>query len=104
MNKQLVNMLEDLKIKEYTSYTNYLDSATEKQLVEWFSHFSSKKSRQIESAIDLLYELYFFEDIDFRPCEEYTKRISYLAEKYSFDKMAFLDLYQQFRQLVFERR
>ena len=33
--------------------------------------------------------------------EEYVKVVSYLAEKYNFDKSKFLYLYQQFRQMIF---
>ena len=89
MNHQMISMLEDIKTGTYTSYTN------------WFTQFALGNTNETESIISLIYELYIREDIDLRPYEEYVKVVSYLAEKYNFDKSKFLYLYQQFRQMIF---
>lgn len=46
-----------------------------------------------------MYE-YVREDIDLRPYEDYARLVSYLTEKYKFDESEFLNLYQQFQQMV----
>ena len=102
MNYQMINMLEAIKTGTYTSCTNYLEKVTVEEILQWFCSFSLDNTNEIENIISLMYELYVREDIDLRPYEEYTRVVSYLAEKYNFDKSKFLDLYQQFHQMVFE--
>lgn len=102
MNHQMINMLEDIKSGAYTSYTDYLDEVTVNHIVHWFAQFASGGANKVENILNLIYELYIREDIDFRPYEEYICVVSYLSEKYDFDKSRFLDLYQQYRYLVFE--
>lgn len=101
MNHQMISMLEDIKTGTYTSYTNYLDEVTVNQILHWFTQFALGDTNETESIISLIYELYIREDIDLRPYEEYVKVVSYLAEKYNFDKSKFLYLYQKFRQMIF---
>lgn len=102
MNHQMINMLEDIKTGSYTSYTDYLDEVTVNHIVRWYTQFASVGTNKVENILNLIYELYIREDIDFCPCEEYIRVVSYLSEKYYFDKSRFLDLYQQFRHMVFE--
>ena len=102
MNHHIINMLEAIKTGTYTSYVNYLDEATVEQISKWFSSFASEDIRGIKNIIDLMYELYVREDIDLRPYEDYARLVSSLAEKYKFAESEFLNLYQQFRQMVFE--
>ena len=92
-------MLEAIKTGTYTSYVNYLDEATVEQISKWFSSFASEDIRG--KYFDLMYK-YVREDIDLRPYEDYARLVSHLAEKYKFAESEFLNLYQQFRQMVFE--
>jgi len=102
MNHQIINMLEAIKTETYTSYVNYLNKATVERISKWFCSFALEDVGEIENIIGLMYELYVREDIDLRPYEDYTRLVSYLAEKYKFDASKFLDLYQQLRQMIFE--
>ena len=102
MNFRMINLLEAIKTKTYTTYTDFLENADVEKITRWFSAAASEKLCEFEKAIDLMYELYIREDIDFCPYEEYTRIASCLSEKYEFDVNDFLNLYHQFRMMVFE--
>ena len=94
-------MLEDIKIAAYKGVTNYLAPNDIQTLRQWYERFSDIKYIDDENLVSLMYELYIREDIDFRPCEDYNVIVSSLAEKYCFNSTNFLNMYQQYRKILF---
>ena len=101
MNQQLVNMVEAMKAGTYSSYAQYFEKGTEEEIVRWFAPFALDDNYNMEDIVKLMYQLYLDENMDFSPCEDYSRQVSYLAERYKFDKSRFIDLYQQFRKMLF---
>ena len=102
MNSRMINMLEAIKTETYTTYTDFLENTDVGIINQWFFSVALEKSYRLEKVISLMYELYVREDIDFYPYEEYTKIVSYLSEKYKFAANDFLNLYIQFKKMIFE--
>lgn len=92
-------MLEDMKVDSYKGYSNYLKQNEVQELRKWYEQVATKPAT-IEAIINFIYELYIYEDIDFRPYDEYVRIVSNLAEKYHFNNRDFLKLYQQYKVLV----
>lgn len=102
MSSRIINMLEAIKTETYTTYTDFLEKTDIERVTQWFSSAVSENSCEFEKIISLMYELYIREDIDFYPYEKYTSVVSYLSEEYEFDANDFLNLYHQFKKMVFE--
>lgn len=101
MQNKLINMLEDIKMDKYTSYSNYLDGTDVEKISTWYYTFVSNRVTDVEKIIDLIYELYIREDVDLKPYEDYKILTTYLADKYEFNCENFLDIYRSFRDLLF---
>lgn len=101
MKNGLVEMLEDIKCGQYTTFYDYLDDDSIQELYRWFNKYSNSESVVIERIIDLMYELYIRENIDCHPVDEYERIVSNLASQFRFKAHDFLDLYACFRKMVF---
>ncbi len=95
----IIIMLEDMKTDKYDNYCNYLKQDEIQALREWFFHISGKPAK-IETIVSFIYELYIFEDIDFRAYDEYTHIVAELSKKYGFNQKDFLIIYQQYKQII----
>lgn len=102
MNSRMINMLEAMKSEPYTTYTDFLKDADVGKITHWFSSVTPEDSCKLEKVINLMYELYVRENIDFYPYEEYTRVVSYLSEEYKFATNDFLSLYRQFKKMITE--
>lgn len=102
MNSRMINMFEAIKTETYTAYTDFLENTDEDRVNQWFSSVALENSYRFEQVIGLMNELYIREDIDLYPYEEYTRTVSFLSEKYKFAANNFLNLYIQFKTMVFE--
>ena len=96
----IITVFEDKKFNRYSSFDNYLDNEQVKKISHWFCKFS-KKQINMEQVIELMYDLYLRDNIDYYDAKEYTEVVGFLSEKYGFSRSDFLDLYKQFRKLVF---
>ena len=96
----IIKVFEDKKFNRYSSFDNYLDNEQVKKISHWFWKFS-KKQINMEQVIELMYDLYLRDNIDYYDAKEYTEVVGFLSEKYGFSRSDFLDLYKQFRKLVF---
>ncbi len=102
MQNKLINLLEDIKMEKYSSYSDYLDGLDVENLTKWYDSFSLNASTDFETIISFIYELYVREDIDLRPYEDYKRIITYLANKYHFNSEHFLEIYKSYRDLLFK--
>lgn len=102
MNNHFLLMFEDMKRNRYQSYLHYLDEADMAKVHHWFWGFSSDESVSEEDIIHFMYDLYISEDIDYRVCDEYYDIASFYSEHYKFDPYDFLDMYVQFRKIIFD--
>lgn len=94
-------MFEDIKFGKYTIYSDYLNEDDVIKINNWYNSFSQNGLIDFNDIINLMYELYLYVDIDLKPYEDYQKIRSYFAEKYTFENDKFLDLYCEYRKLVF---
>jgi len=94
-------MLEDIKTGTYKGIASYLVTDDIQALRQWYENYSLSGCIADEELVNLLYELYIREDIDFRPREHYKEIVSTLARKYHFDSTNFLSMYQQYRTILF---
>lgn len=103
MNCSIVSMLEAIKLGTFTDVDAYMKEKEKISLITWFEQYSlaGEISLDISTVINLMYELYVRENIDFYPVEEYQRVTTELASRYHFDRTRFLEILQSFRRLVY---
>lgn len=105
MNWSIISMFEDRKRETFTNIDDYLSKSEQERIIAWFSQYTLKKDINVDvnTVIDLMYELYIRENIDFYPVDEYQRVTTVLAEKYHINRTQFLEMLQSFRLLVYGR-
>lgn len=103
MNWSIISMFEAIKREAFTNIADYLSNREQERVIAWFSQYTLKKdiSSDVNSAINLMYELYIRENIDLYPVDEYQRITTVLSEKYHLDRTQFLEMLQNFRILVY---
>lgn len=103
MDCSIVLMLEAMKQGTFTNVEDYINEGEQKRIIAWFNQYAHGKDDNVKISIivELLYELYIRENIDFYSTEEFQRVTIALAEKYHFDRIQFLGMLQSFRTLIY---
>lgn len=103
MNYSIIQMLEAMKQGCFTNIDEYLGEDGKSNIFNWFSKYACENSSEmaLEPIIELLFELYIHENIDFYPIEEFQRVTTTWAASYHFERKLFLNMLQDFRVLVY---
>jgi|GEM_PF-1995381 len=101
-NKRIINLLEDIKNDNYLGCEEYLNNDDKDTLSCWYKKYSEKNcEKDFEEIINLLSTLYFYENIDIYPAEEYHKEVEQISNKFSIKTSHFLEMLAEFRKIVY---
>jgi hypothetical protein len=100
----MINLLDKFRIGvgETSNAKEFLCENDIIQIDNWYGSYSSNVNFKFEDAIDLMDFLYFYENIELYPADEYWKHVIPLSEKHCFKPDKFNDLFMDFRKMVFD--
>ncbi|MDR1292701.1 MAG: hypothetical protein LBJ91_04830 [Clostridiales Family XIII bacterium] len=102
MNDNMVNLLEKLRIGGNPSAGEFLNGNDVALVEKWYMKYCNCITFDIHKAVELMDFLYVYENIDTYPREEYRKRVIPLAERHCFESSNFINLFDDFRKMVFD--
>lgn len=97
----LLSLLEAMKYEKCNNLDEFITDSDKQMIYNWFNKYSNSVYYSIESIIQLLFYLYLHENLDFYTVEEYQKVADFLSQKYKINKVDFLDMYMEFKLLLY---